>query len=830
MITIVYSTHKDEEYNKKFKKYLSETVGGRNFEILEYQNNNEYSLTEIYNRGLNESKNDIVVFCHNDIYFEKKNWGNKILKHVKRNPEYGIFGVAGSTRLPSSAKWWEDPSRMRGIVNHEHEGKKWESKYSQSLGNGIDDVVLVDGLFMVINKNKIKTTFNEEVKGFHFYDVDFCFRNYINGVKIGVIYDIRITHLSIGQTNEEWELNRKKFRMENLTQLPIKTFKKLDINSPIKVLISSLFFKNYTGSEMYIFELSKELVKLNCDVTILSDISGPLSKIANKYKIKTLPQNEPPGYIMGDGRIGFNTPQGFVKTQPGKFYKNGSYDFDIIHSQHKPVTERIIQLYPDLPKVTTIHSEVISLEDPIKDDTIMKYITIRPEISEKIIKRDGIDGEKIELIYNPINEKIFNTSGVKEGNYVLFVGSVDYLREKTIKDVSEYSKSINKEFWIVGENKSDYLDELLKEKHIRYYPATSKVESFVKESFETSGILLGRTTIESWMCEKPSWIYNVNNKGDILSKERVLPPDDISKFKSSEVAKQIKQVYIDSINEWENYVDNQETEKYNRMVFNGREIVPDNTKNWGDLIPFNVIDGLFNDHNISEEEVFNVKSPHKKYKVYSTGSVMHFTKSDSIVWGSGCIDKGMVGQKPKKVYSVRGPLTRDELIKRGIECPEVYGDPALLYPIIYNPKTDKKYKWGIIPHYIEFESSEDVEVLKNLESQGFKIIDICSGEKEFINELLEVENVVSSSLHGLIMADAYGIPNARVNISNKLIGGHFKFRDYYLSVGRQEDLGLQLTKDTTLDEIMGLHFNCDINFDVESYLKSSPWTIVNLRK
>jgi pyruvyltransferase len=824
MITIGYSTKK---IDPEFVEYLRNSSGNPKVEIIPFENPGTHSLTEAYNIILEKSSNDIVVLCHDDIYFEKKNWANKVLKHFKRNPEYGILGVAGSTKLPVSGKWWEDPKKMRGIVNHEHEGKKWESKYSPSLGNKLDDVVLIDGLFMVVNKKTIKKTFNEDVKGFHMYDVDFCFRNFVEDVKIGVMYDIRITHLSIGQTNQQWENNRKLFSDLNHDKLPLKIKKVLDLNSPIKVLLSSLFFKTFTGSEMYVYELAKELVKLNCDVTVLSDIEGPLSRLAQQSKIKTLPHTKPPGYIMGDGIMGFNTSHGFVKTEPGKLYRNGRYDYDIVHVQHKPITERILQLYPDIPKVSTIHSEVISLEDPVSNDTIMKYITIRPEITEKITTVDGIDNEKIQLVYNPIDNNKFNSSNISDKNYILFVGSIDYLRKNTLKDISEYAKSIDKELWIVGENKSNYLDELLTYSHVRHFPATQKVEKFVKECSETAGILLGRTTIESWMCGKPSWIYKVNSKGDIESKERVLPPLDIEKFYSSEVAKTIKQIYIDAIIEWENRIDQKEKDNIKKMIFNGRLIKPNNTKNWGDLVPFNIINNLFEGHNLNNDDVFNVKNPNKHYKVYSTGSVMHFTKNDSIVWGTGCIDSGMVGQKPKKVYAVRGPLTRQELLKKGIECPEVYGDPALLYPIIYNPKIEKKYEWGIIPHYIEFESDKDREVIKNLENQGIKVIDICAGEKEFINELLEVENVISSSLHGLIMADAYGIPNARVNISNKLIGGHFKFKDYCLSVEREIDLGYQLTKNTKLSNIKELYLNKRINFNQDLLLYNNPWTLKN---
>lgn len=558
MITIGYSTKK---IDPSFKEYIEKSCGIHKVEVISFENPGTHSLSEAYNIIIEKSSNDIVVLCHDDIYFEKKGWGRKIIKHFKKCPNYGILGVAGSTKLPKSGMWWENKKTMKGIVNHEHEGKKWESKYSKSTGNDIEDVVLVDGLFMVLNKKNLKSNFNEEVKGFHMYDVDFCFNNFIEDVKIGVIYDIRITHYSIGQTNTEWEKNRAIFSEKNKDKLPIKIDRNLDLNSPIKVLISSLFFKTFTGSEMYVYELSKELIKLNCDVTVLSDINGPLSKIARMDKIKTLSHNEPPGYIVGDGVMGFKTPNGFVKSEKGKIYRNGSYDYDIIHTQHKPITERLLQLYPDLPKISTIHSEVISLEDPIKDDTILKYITIRPEISEKIELVDNIEKEKINLIYNPVSSKRFNTDNIKDNGYILFVGTIDYLREKAIKDVSEYAKSKEKELWIVGENKSNYLNELLKLSHIKHFPPTNKIEKFVKECSETSGILLGRTTIESWMCGKPSWIYDIDKEGNIKDKELTYPPDNIQKFYSSEVAKKIKQLYIDTIKEWDEKLDIEEEKK-----------------------------------------------------------------------------------------------------------------------------------------------------------------------------------------------------------------------------------------------------------------------------
>jgi len=259
------------------------------------------------------------------------------------------------------------------------------------------------------------------------------------------------------------------------------------------------------------------------------------------------------------------------------------------------------------------------------------------------------------------------------------------------------------------------------------------------------------------------------------------------------------------------------------MIFNNRNIIPDSTRNWGDLIPYFLIKMLSKTTKLQEIDVFNVKHYANIHKIYSTGSVMHFTKSGSIVWGTGCIDYNHIGEIPKKIYAVRGPNTKLELEKRGIQCPDVYGDPALLFPRIYKPNIEKKYKWGIIPHYIEFDRPEHVQMIRNLEHQGFFVIDICAGEEEFINQLLQVENVLSSSLHGLIAADAYGIPNARVNISNRLHGHHFKFVDYYLSVNRKIDYGLQLSNTTSLDEIEKLHLNESIDIDLDTLLEVAPW-------
>lgn len=214
MITIVYSTR---EHNPEYQKHIKDTIGVKDFEILEYVNNGEYSLTELYNRGLKESKNNIIVFCHDDlIYEEDSKWGRKVIKHFE-NSNYGILGKAGTTSLTESGRWWDEPHLMVGSVYHTQlnpETNKritWESRYSGLFHNKIIPVVLVDGLFICVDKSRIKYNFDENIKGFHLYDIDFSIGNYHKGVKIGVIFDFKMTHKSIGQTNEQWEENRRQF-------------------------------------------------------------------------------------------------------------------------------------------------------------------------------------------------------------------------------------------------------------------------------------------------------------------------------------------------------------------------------------------------------------------------------------------------------------------------------------------------------------------------------------------------------------------------------------------------------------------------------------------
>ncbi|WP_130734323.1 polysaccharide pyruvyl transferase family protein [Flavobacterium sp. J27] len=166
--------------------------------------------------------------------------------------------------------------------------------------------------------------------------------------------------------------------------------------------------------------------------------------------------------------------------------------------------------------------------------------------------------------------------------------------------------------------------------------------------------------------------------------------------------------------------------------------------------------------------------------IYVTiGSIIHNVNHKCIVWGSGIINCEF---KIKKAtfLAVRGPQTRKYLLNFGYQVPEVYGDPAILLPLFFNPVVEKKYKIGIVPHY------KDYEIVKNwyTNHKDIVVIDMMTNDVEAkTREFLECEKIISSSLHGIIIAHAYEIPAVWQKFSNKVFGDDIKYQDYFESVG-----------------------------------------------
>ena len=294
-LSVVVSTKQRDE---GYVKHLKSTSGLKDIEIIIYENPGKYSLTELYNRGLKEAKNNNIVFCHDDLIIETKGWAKKLLKLKHNNPDYGILGIAGTTELPENGMWWTNWAKMMGSVWHTHEGRTWQSKYSGIFKNEILDALLVDGLFFLVDRDLIKNKFDNHFKGFHFYEIDFCVSNWLSGVKVGVNFEVKVIHKSVGMVNDEWHKNRFLFVGKHFTSLPLKQEGILKFNAikPIKnnkvkvgVVVNSAFEEDKIKKYIKDNCLYGNIVLLDrpedvdCELYVFFNETAPLNDIITEF-------------------------------------------------------------------------------------------------------------------------------------------------------------------------------------------------------------------------------------------------------------------------------------------------------------------------------------------------------------------------------------------------------------------------------------------------------------------------------------------------------------------------------------------------------------------
>ena len=225
-LSIVFCTRKDKDECKEFIDHINETCG---FEpkILCVCNPDGISLSKIYADMMvsDELESDIVLFIHDDIEFLKKDWGKEVIRLFDDNKEYGIIGVAGSAQFDENAAWW-NYKKIFGQVLHRSEGKSWLTAFSPLLEKDLQEVVVVDGLFIGVNRKRISENFSRELDGFDFYDIDFCLSNFFGGkCKIGVTTNIRLAHNSTGELKQSWYENKKIINKKYKNKYPIDILK-----------------------------------------------------------------------------------------------------------------------------------------------------------------------------------------------------------------------------------------------------------------------------------------------------------------------------------------------------------------------------------------------------------------------------------------------------------------------------------------------------------------------------------------------------------------------------------------------------------------------------
>ena len=170
-------------------------------------------------------------------------------------------------------------------------------------------------------------------------------------------------------------------------------------------------------------------------------------------------------------------------------------------------------------------------------------------------------------------------------------------------------------------------------------------------------------------------------------------------------------------------------------------------------------------------------------QLLTVGSVLHMAEDNAVIWGSGL--NGAVSEsdhryKSLDVRATRGPITREFLRRRGISSPEIYGDPALLIPTLTRSRFTKtnEIEIGLVPNLFDVGiASSEIEKIG-----GIHLIDPMRSWDTVVSDILRCKFVIASSLHGLIIADAFGIPARYTRFTDH--EPDLKYIDYYLGTGR----------------------------------------------
>ena len=226
-ITVIFCSKKNGEENKGFIDHIKETCGC-DLNVICVHNPDGISLSKIYaDMTVNEEiETNIIVYIHDDIEFLRNGWGKEVLRLFNENEKYGIIGVAGSAQFDENGAWWNYEKKF-GQVLHRWEGKSWLTAFSPLLDKDLQEVAVIDGLFIAIHKKRISENFSREIESFDFYDIHFCLSKLLKKkCKIGVTTNIRVAHNSIGKLKDSWYKNREIINEKFGRKFPIDILKK----------------------------------------------------------------------------------------------------------------------------------------------------------------------------------------------------------------------------------------------------------------------------------------------------------------------------------------------------------------------------------------------------------------------------------------------------------------------------------------------------------------------------------------------------------------------------------------------------------------------------
>jgi pyruvyltransferase len=242
--------------------------------------------------------------------------------------------------------------------------------------------------------------------------------------------------------------------------------------------------------------------------------------------------------------------------------------------------------------------------------------------------------------------------------------------------------------------------------------------------------------------------------------------------------------------------------------------------NWGDALNPVLVRHISGRTPVHVDSLLRVPADRPVFSVI--GSILGASPHPATeVWGSGFIGADRTFTvPPRRIHAVRGPLSRQLALRQGVACPEVYGDPALLYPRYYCPAVTPTSEVGLVPHSLDRESPW---VRRLQETGSVRVVDVLSGVEAFVAALCTCRFIASSSLHGCIAADAYGVPFTWIELSDRVLGSGFKFRDYFASTGRDRTEPVRVNASTTIGELLDAAIEPGPDVDLDRLLAACPF-------
>lgn len=243
-----------------------------------------------------------------------------------------------------------------------------------------------------------------------------------------------------------------------------------------------------------------------------------------------------------------------------------------------------------------------------------------------------------------------------------------------------------------------------------------------------------------------------------------------------------------------------------------------NRLNFGDEITPIIIESLFGRR--------CVWAPPDECELAGAGSIIELLQNESKgnhikVWGSGFIAEGPVNKSDNlEFFAVRGELSLNR-IDNGTHV--ALGDPGLLMGVAMPglSKLPKKYKIGVIPHYVDQEN----QFIKQCKDAEYRIIDVLNTPYQVAKQINECELIFSSSLHGLIVSESFGVPNYWIKLSSKVTGDGYKFHDYGSSIKRtmKPVYAVSLMNEQEINKLIDTYTASSVQDLQKDLLKSFPY-------